>query len=41
MFSGKNPQENAENEVSVALYDEISSRTISWNFWHFLCLESF
>jgi hypothetical protein len=41
MFSGKNPQGNVENEVSVALYDEISSCTISQNFWRFLSLESF
>jgi len=32
-FQEKNPQGHAENEVSVALYDEISSCILSWNFW--------
>jgi hypothetical protein len=42
MFSGKNPQGNAENEVSIAPPTmKLVPAQFHGNFRPFLCLESF
>jgi len=42
MFSGKNPQGNAENEVSIALpMMKLVPAQFHGNFRPFLCLEIF